>query len=175
VVRTTRPSYGSWLGTGWAAVATRSPNALVSVEVSRGHAIRTVTAQFRRSKWCCNAHRKGCCAAAETGGCPAAAQRRRTEGGGARRSLCVGLPVRSNQFLNQVACVLNVSLSRVYLTIYHLNDLAPAPSQGANCTQSDCSGTRRTQYTAAEPNRPTACRRERGQFDVGDAALRSDH
>src|SRR5262249_16780109 len=29
----------------------------------------------------------GCRAAAETGGCPAAAQRRRTEGGGARRSL----------------------------------------------------------------------------------------
>jgi hypothetical protein len=29
----------------------------------------------------------GCRAAAETGGCPAATQRRRTEGGGARRSL----------------------------------------------------------------------------------------
>src|SRR6185312_5337528 len=31
--------------------------------------------------------RRGCRVAAETGGCPAATQRRRTEGGGARRSL----------------------------------------------------------------------------------------
>jgi hypothetical protein len=72
-------------------------------------------------------------------------------------------------------CVLNVSLSRVTLTNYHLNDLAPALRQGVNCTQSDCPGTRRTQYPPAEPHRPASRRGERGQFGGGDAALRSDH
>ena len=72
-------------------------------------------------------------------------------------------------------CALNVSGYRDRFIERHLNDLTPAPRQSVNCTQSDGPGTARTQYSAAEPHWPPACRGERGQFGVGDATLGSDH